>query len=159
MAANRVSFSCILDDEDATSRFGAVLGGLLRPGDTVLLKGPIGAGKTHLARSIIQSRMIAKEDVPSPTYTIVQTYRWPECEVWHADLYRIGDSSELTELGLDDALGTAIVLIEWADRLPEEMIPNNALMIELVPRKGQRELKASSADNRWASLKMVFEHV
>ena len=84
------------------------------------LSGPVGAGKTHFARSIIQA-MLAQdgevEDVPSPTFTLVQVYETSVGEVWHTDLYRLTHVDELTELGLDEAFDTAITLVEWPDRL------------------------------------------
>lgn len=121
-----------LPDPAATDRLGAALALRLRPGDTVLLSGDLGAGKSHLARAIIQAMQApfgAAEDVPSPTYTLVQTYRAGAAELVHADLYRLGDPSELVELGLDEALGRAICLVEWPDRL--EALPADALAVAL----------------------------
>lgn len=129
----------ILPDADATDRLGAALSARLRPGDTVLLSGDLGAGKSHLARAVIQSmqaRHGAVEDVPSPTYTLVQTYRAGEVELVHADLYRLGDPSELDELGLDEAMGRAVCLIEWPDRL--ETVPPGALTVALAPEGAGR---------------------
>ena len=127
--------SLFLPDAAATDALGRALSARLAPGDTVLLTGDLGAGKSHLARAIIQTRMAqhgAVEDVPSPTYTLVQTYRIGAVEMIHADLYRLGDASELVELGLDDAMsGPAICLIEWPDRL--DHAPMEALHITLAP--------------------------
>ena len=109
MRAPEIDLTLQLPDELSTARFGKTLATELRQGDTVLLSGPIGSGKSHLARAIIRSRILNDEDIPSPTYTIVQTYNDRSGEIWHADLYRLGDSSELTELGLDEALATALV--------------------------------------------------
>ena len=119
-----------LPDDTATSRLGAILAGLLRPGDTVLLNGPIGAGKTHLARSFIQNFIGRMEDVPSPSFTLVQVYGADGTEIWHADLYRLSHPDEVIELGLVDAFDTAICLIEWPDKLGK-MAPKNALTITL----------------------------
>ncbi|TNF16725.1 MAG: tRNA (adenosine(37)-N6)-threonylcarbamoyltransferase complex ATPase subunit type 1 TsaE [Rhodobacteraceae bacterium] len=105
-----------LPDPDATTRLGAIFARFAHPGDVLLLEGPIGAGKTHFARSLIQSRLGRAEDVPSPTFTLVQTYE-ADCEIWHADLYRLSHPDEVYELGLDTAFETAICLIEWPDRL------------------------------------------
>ena len=103
----------------------------LQNGDIVLLKGEIGAGKSHFARSLIQAAMDKVEDVPSPTFTLVQTYDTLVGSIWHADLYRLSDQSEVFELGLIDAFGNDIVLIEWPDRLGY-LEPQDALTIELV---------------------------
>ena len=80
----------VLDDEEDTSRLARVLAQHLRAGDTVLLEGPIGAGKTHFCRALIRARLGRDEDVPSPTFTLVQTYD-ADVAIWHADLYRLTD--------------------------------------------------------------------
>ena len=107
-----------LPDEAATARLGAALAGALRPGDTVLLFGDLGAGKTTLARAAIKA-LTGESDAPSPTYTLVQIYDadagWP---LAHADLYRLEDEAELEELGLDDMVELGAVLVEWPDRAP-----------------------------------------
>lgn len=108
-----------LPDEAATDAFAARLAPLLGPGDTLLLSGALGAGKTHLARALIRSRLVSPDElVPSPSFTLVQTYDTPNgVEIWHADLYRLADGAEVSELGLEEALSDAICLIEWPDRL------------------------------------------
>lgn len=121
MASSRI-FS--LDGLEATRRLGIRLAAVLRPGDVVLLTGDLGAGKTTLARAMI-AKMCGVEDAPSPTYTLVQVYDIAEGgELWHADLYRIEDPSELDELGLDDAFDFAVCLVEWPDRLGKALPPD-----------------------------------
>lgn len=122
----------LIATEDMTAALARMLAATARPGDTILLDGPVGAGKTHFARAFIRARQgDAAEDVPSPTFTLVQTYDDPTgTEIWHADLYRLTDPSELAELGLDDALTDAICLIEWPDRL--EVAPAGALWISIA---------------------------
>ncbi|WP_410217169.1 tRNA (adenosine(37)-N6)-threonylcarbamoyltransferase complex ATPase subunit type 1 TsaE [Paracoccus sp. (in: a-proteobacteria)] len=123
----------LIADETLTAALARMLAADLRPGRTVLLEGPVGAGKTHFARAFIRARQgDAAEDVPSPTFTLVQTYDDPMgTEIWHADLYRLTDSSELHELGLEEAMTDAICLIEWPDRL--EAQPEGALVVTLTP--------------------------
>ncbi|WP_043919663.1 tRNA (adenosine(37)-N6)-threonylcarbamoyltransferase complex ATPase subunit type 1 TsaE [Jannaschia aquimarina] len=123
-----------LPDEEATRRLGQALARSLTRGDTVLLSGEVGAGKTALARAVIQSAQEMSgqgpEDVPSPTFTLVQTYRTAGPEIWHADLYRLTDPSEIDELGLLPAFDDAICLIEWPDRLGD-LRPSDAIEIAL----------------------------
>ncbi len=128
--------------------FGARIARYLRPGDTVLLSGPIGAGKTHLARAIIGALLDHDEEIPSPTYTLVQTYHGALSEIWHADLYRLADSSELVELGLDEAMEQAIVIVEWPDRLPPQMVPDTAFRVSIVPDGDKRTLKIQTTSDR-----------
>lgn len=142
-----------LPDADATTRLGQRIAPLLGPGDCLLLAGDIGAGKSHFARAIIQARLSAvgrNEDVPSPTFTLVQIYFDDVCEIWHSDLYRLSDISEIYELGLDEAFGYAITLIEWPDRLADTF-PKNALHLLFEPTDGEqgRWLTASSANVEW----------
>lgn len=119
-----------LRSPEDTSRFAQTLAPLLNAGDIILLEGPIGAGKTHFARSLIQALLPEPEDIPSPTFTIVQVYDGPDCEIWHSDLYRLGHPDEAIELGLDEAFETAICLIEWPDRLGD-LLPASALLMTL----------------------------
>ena len=95
----------LIADEALTAGIARMLAAVARPGQTILLDGPVGAGKTHFARAFIRARQgDLAEDVPSPTFTLVQTYDDPMgTEIWHADLYRLTDPSELDELGLDEA--------------------------------------------------------
>lgn len=119
-----------LADEAATDRLAIWLASRVRAGDCVLLEGPIGAGKSHLARALIRARLGRAEDVPSPTFTLVQVYEADGVEIWHADLYRLTHPDEVLELGLTDAFGTAISLVEWPDRLGP-LAPPDALHISL----------------------------
>ena len=102
-----------LPDEAASALAGAALGRALNAGDTVLLGGPVGAGKTTMARAAILARLERPEDVPSPTFTLVQVYE-ADVPIWHADLYRLSDADELEELGLFDALQDVIAFIQDA---------------------------------------------
>lgn len=113
-----------------TEALGQRLATLVRAGDVVLLEGPIGAGKSCLARAFIRARLGREEEVPSPTFTLVQVYDSDGVEIWHADLYRLTHPDEVWELGLDDAFLSAICLVEWPDRLGAH-VPPDALRIRL----------------------------
>ncbi|WP_439814619.1 tRNA (adenosine(37)-N6)-threonylcarbamoyltransferase complex ATPase subunit type 1 TsaE [Zavarzinia sp. CC-PAN008] len=119
-----------LADPQATAAFGARLAGLLRPGDVLALHGDLGAGKTALARGLLEALGV-DEDVPSPTFTLVQTYEVDPATVWHFDLYRLKRPDEAWELGLEEALAHGISLIEWPDRLGP-LLPEERLDIELA---------------------------
>jgi tRNA threonylcarbamoyladenosine biosynthesis protein TsaE len=134
----------VLADEDQANRFGTALGRGLGPGDTVLLDGPVGAGKSHLARAAIRAIVGPRTEVPSPTFTLVQTYDGPVTEVWHADLYRLTSADEVLELGLVDAMGRAIVLVEWPDRLGA-LAPPGAIRIALSHQGDARRALVSGA--------------
>jgi len=143
-----------LTSPDETAAFATRLGRHLRGGDCLLLDGPIGSGKTHFARSLIQSLLEVPEDVPSPTFTLVQTYDAPACEIWHADLYRLTSPDEIEELGLSEAFDTAITLVEWPDRLGE-LQPPTALHLSFAThptQTGLRALTLSWTGGRWADL-------
>src|SRR5690606_28111312 len=109
-----------LADIEATQRLAQALAAFLRPGDTIALHGDLGAGKTALARALVQARQSAEglpvEEVPSPTFTLVQTYELTEFVIWHFDLYRLSAPEEAVELGLEEA-AQGVALIEWPDRL------------------------------------------
>ncbi|WP_294612620.1 tRNA (adenosine(37)-N6)-threonylcarbamoyltransferase complex ATPase subunit type 1 TsaE [uncultured Roseovarius sp.] len=140
----------ILSGPDATCALAQKLAPLLHAGDVLLLAGGVGAGKTHFARCLIQALLPEPEDVPSPTYTLVQTYPGISGEIWHADLYRLSDPFELIELGLTEAFSDAICLIEWPDRLAD-LAPDNALCLAFGPgqRDDERLLRLTWADASW----------
>ncbi len=130
-----------LPDPAATERLGAWFAPRLRAGDCLLLEGPIGAGKSLFARSFIQSRLGRAEDVPSPTFTLVQTYE-ADLEIWHADLYRLSNPDEVFELGLEAAFDTGICLIEWPDRLGR-FAPGGALRLVFAAKGEGRSVTVS----------------
>lgn len=134
--------------EDDTAHAGAALGPLLRPSDVVLLEGDVGAGKTHFARALIKSVLLETEDVPSPTFTLVQVYDTQQGTLWHTDLYRVSSESEVEELGLLDAFDEAICLVEWPDRLGQAQ-PGSALLITLGQDGEGRSVTLTWTDPRW----------
>lgn len=127
----RWSAEVALPREEDTARLGGRLAPRLGPGDVLLLSGPVGAGKSALARALIRARLgDPAAEVPSPTFTLVQTYG--DGALWHADLYRLSGPAEALELGLAQAFEEAICLVEWPDRLGP-LAPPGALRIDLAP--------------------------
>lgn len=127
-----------LPDETATARLGAAVAQGLRAGEAVCLFGDLGAGKSTLARALVRALTTPDEEVPSPTFTLVQTYAGPRLAVAHFDLYRLGSPEEAFELGLDEALDEGAAVIEWPQRL-EGALPADRLDIELTPHgEGRR---------------------
>lgn len=143
-----------LDSADETARLATRIGARLVPGDCLLLTGPIGAGKTHFARHLIQSLLSQPEDIPSPTYTLVQTYDTAAGELWHADLYRLASPDEIEELGLAQAFDQAICLIEWAEKL-DPFAPAEALRLSLsadIGNEARRHLILEWSASKWARI-------
>lgn len=120
-----------LNTEADTARFGAAIAGALYKGEAVCLTGPLGAGKSVLARGLIRKIAPGEGDVPSPTFTLVQYYQGAKLSVAHFDLYRLERADEAFELGLDEALETGAVVIEWAEKLGRHA-PRHRLDVELT---------------------------
>ncbi|MDA7592896.1 tRNA (adenosine(37)-N6)-threonylcarbamoyltransferase complex ATPase subunit type 1 TsaE [Rhodobacteraceae bacterium] len=140
----------ISNDPRETTALATRLKESLQNGDVILLTGEIGAGKSHFARSLIQAAMDKIEEVPSPTFTLVQTYDTKIGSIWHADLYRLNGQSDIFELGLIDAFGNEIVLVEWPDRLGS-LEPQDALTVEItILEKNERKITFSTTSGEWS---------
>jgi len=146
-----------LPTEADTATLAARLAAVCNGTETILISGPVGAGKSALARAIIQTLTSPSEEVPSPTFTLVQTYEASEFDIFHADLYRLARTSEIDELGLLDVFGRVLSLVEWPDRLGEAA-PEDALRIELGMKGDGRVAFLSTASSHWDSL-FVRENV
>ncbi len=138
----------ILQDEDATIKLAIKLAEYAQAGDAILLSGPLGAGKSLFARAFLRAFCQAPNlEVPSPTYTLVQSYESPLCVVSHFDLWRLGSPDELEELGWDEAR-EGVVLVEWPQKL-EDMLPEDALNLQIhVLADGQRQARLSGWEER-----------
>ena len=140
----------VLNDAEATTRLGQVFAPLLQAGDSVLLYGPLGMGKSTLARGLIRALTTPDEDVPSPTFTLVQFYE-SEPPVAHFDLYRLTRPEEAFEIGLDEALDEGCAVIEWPERLgddPGRFLGPDQLIIE-ISEQGEGRLATVSGVGRW----------
>lgn len=137
---------------DATRALAAALAGLVRPGDVVALTGDLGAGKTAFARGLIQALLGPDEEVPSPTFTLVQTYDTRPGTIWHFDLYRLTNPQDIVELGWDEARA-GIILVEWPDRLGP-LLPDDRLdvVLDWAPESAaepDRRLARLAAGGSW----------
>ena len=137
-------FDFPLPSQAATQRVARVFAAFLMPGDCLLLSGPVGAGKSLFARTIIQDMQARAgqpvEDVPSPSFTLVQTYRAGDVEIWHVDLYRLGDPGEIAELGLEEAFPDAVTIVEWPALLGNS-VPSRHLSLELQPDEADPDMR------------------
>ena len=138
------NFSVLLEDQRATSRLVIDIANALEPGDFVTLSGDLGAGKTTFTRALI--RYLAEDqqlEVPSPTFTLLQTYDLPPFPLVHIDLFRLSNPGELTELGLDDLPDNTVTMLEWPDRAAG-LLPRDRLEIAftLAPHLGAQARQA-----------------
>lgn len=143
-----------LTDADMTAQSGGVLASLVRPGDVLALWGDLGAGKTTLARGFIAALVPGQEAVPSPTFTLVQTYPaeidGEAVEIWHFDLYRLKLAEEAYEIGIEEAFAKGISLIEWPERLGS-LLPRRRLDVTLSPvGEGDSRRLTLVGDAAWA---------
>jgi len=155
-----------LPGPSATARLAGALARRLRPADVVALEGDLGSGKTTFARALINAlprpgelrAPMPPEEVPSPTFTLVQVYRRAVAEIWHFDLYRLERPDEAFELGLEEALAEGISLIEWPERLGA-LMPPRRLVVRLgfgagETRRTAQILGAASWRERLAELRV-----
>jgi tRNA threonylcarbamoyladenosine biosynthesis protein TsaE len=147
-----------LADEAATARLGASLASALRPGEAICLTGPLGAGKSTLARALVRALTRPDEDVPSPTFTLVQFYEAAGFPLAHFDLYRLTSPDEAFEIGLDEALDDGAAIIEWPQRL-DGALPPDRLDIDIgFASTGDEEGRVArlSAHGAWEGRALEF---
>lgn len=120
-----------VENEKGLGEMAAMMAPFLKTGDVLTLKGDLGAGKTAFARALINALPGDEEEVPSPTFTLVQTYERGDVTVWHFDLYRLKEETkDILELGWEDARRFGVSVVEWADRLGG-LLPKDRLEIEI----------------------------
>lgn len=132
----------VLTSEKDTAALGAALAMQARRGDVIALVGPLGAGKTTLARGFIQKLAGNDEEVVSPTFTLVQVYDTADLPIWHFDLYRLNNAGDALELGFEEALASGISLVEWPERLGA-LLPASCLRVELSSLGLSRQARLS----------------
>ena len=143
-----------LPDAEATGRLGAAIAVALRPGEAVCLHGPLGAGKSTLARALVRALTTPHEDVPSPTFTLVQFYDGLHYPLAHFDLYRLERADEAFESGLDEALEAGAAVIEWPERLGGRLPPDR-LDIDIAIT-GERRTARLSPHGAWKGRTLEF---
>jgi len=144
-----------LGSADETAAIATALASTLCAGDVILLDGAVGSGKTHFARALIQARLADAgrfEEVPSPSFTLVQIYSDGDTEIWHVDLYRLSDPCDVAELGLESAFDDTVCLVEWPDRLGG-LVPKDALRLrlEMTAVPGERLAWLKAPHGKWVS--------
>ena len=127
-----------LPTEQDTIAIGKKLAHLARKGDVFALYGTLGMGKSVLARAFVQE-LCGNGEVPSPTFTLLQTYEAPDFDIYHFDLYRLKSPDEIFEIGVEDALSSGVSLIEWPDKM-SPYLPRDIFKLEIVPQSNGRKL-------------------
>lgn len=134
----------ISETEEQTSQIAAMLSEISKIGDIWALHGTLGMGKSVFARAFIQ-KLTDAEDVPSPTFTLVQMYAAPHFEIYHYDLYRLDKPSDIFELGVEEAFYNGVCLVEWPEKMGV-LAPRNMWNVEIVPDSKGRKITISSDD-------------
>jgi tRNA threonylcarbamoyladenosine biosynthesis protein TsaE len=141
-----------LPDLEATARLAAEIAARVRVGDVIALSGDLGSGKTTFARAFIAALAarfhVPAEEVPSPTFTLVQTYDFPGLPVWHFDLYRLKSAEDAYELGIEDAFASAVSLIEWPQRLGA-LLSRERLDIAFEFKNGEQRRAVLTGSEAW----------
>lgn len=158
MNHSKTLLTCNLPDEAATLAFGRRLSTILKRGDCVLFNGDLGMGKTTLIRGLLAGAAaqhgLSDLDVPSPTFTLVQIYPFPDITYYHYDLYRLPEEDNegaLTEIGFDESLNDGVALTEWPQRLGHAA-PKESLSVTLSPgASDDARICTLSGDGLWAS--------
>ncbi|MCW9035459.1 MAG: tRNA (adenosine(37)-N6)-threonylcarbamoyltransferase complex ATPase subunit type 1 TsaE [Alphaproteobacteria bacterium] len=140
----------VLSDEAATVSFARALAKLAELGDVIALWGTLGVGKSVFARAFIRQLTSPLEEVPSPTFTLVQNYEGMEAEIYHFDFYRLEEVDEAYELGIEEAFSDGISLLEWPERI-EPLLPRDRLDITLIHGETDEARQLTlKAEGKWA---------
>ena len=152
------SLALTLTDLSATRAFAAALSRFIAPGRVFCLSGPLGAGKSEMARAMITASCGPQDDIPSPTFTLVQPYQADSgFEVWHMDLYRLETPAQVLALGVEDAFFDCCCLIEWSDKITD-LLPSDQVRIDLAmgPDEGSRVVALAASPDLLHIFKQDF---
>ena len=152
------SLALTLTDLSATRAFAAALSRFIAPGRVFCLSGPLGAGKSEMARAMITASCGPQDDIPSPTFTLVQPYQASGgFEVWHMDLYRLETPAQVLALGVEDAFFDCCCLIEWSDKITD-LLPSDQVRIDLAmgPDEGSRVVALAASPDLLHIFKQDF---
>ena len=130
--SNVVRHEIVSRSEADTSTIGRELASSLRAGDVVLMYGDLGAGKTALTKGLAEGLGVSRDEVSSPTFTIMQEYRGGRLPLFHVDLYRLNDPREIEDLGLEEIAADGVLAIEWAEKLPDRLKPSRYIEIQIA---------------------------
>ena len=134
----------VSDTEEMTTSVASRLAERVQVGDVIALYGTLGAGKTVFCRGFIQA-LCPNQEVPSPTFTLLQTYETPRFPVYHFDMYRLKKSEEAYEIGIEDAFAEGVSLIEWPEKV-EPLLPKKIIRVHITPQDGQRLITVEGID-------------
>jgi tRNA threonylcarbamoyladenosine biosynthesis protein TsaE len=152
------TFALDLPDERATEALAARIAARARQGDVIALQGPLGSGKTSFARAFIRARFGRVDEVPSPTFTLVEIYGGDGAPVWHFDLFRVERPEDAWELGIEDAFAEGISLIEWPERLGA-LLPAERLGIALAfAEASEARIATLSPSPAWSTRVAELRH-
>lgn len=133
------TFTFNLPNEKATCLLGQALSEISHKGDFYALYGTLGVGKSVLSRAFIQN-LVGKTEVPSPTFTLVQSYDAPNYTIYHFDLYRIKSPEEIFEIGVEEAMYDGVCLVEWPDKM-RPYLPRDSFRVEIIAQGNSRQVK------------------
>ncbi len=134
----------ICNTEEDTVRLGQKLSSIAKKGDVFALYGTLGMGKSVFSRAFVKSLTSANE-VPSPTFTLVQVYEAKDFDIYHFDLYRLKSPEEIFEIGMEEALYDGVCLIEWPEKM-QGYLPKNIFRLEITPYEQGRKIKIETTD-------------
>lgn len=144
-----MSREIFLNSLQDTASLARKIGIALQPGQSISLKGDLGTGKTEFVRALIRSLMGEAETVPSPTFTLVQTYETPKGTLWHCDFYRLESPEEAVELGLEEALANDMVVMEWPEKLGPRFFRGNLTLSFFLESNGQNRRVMLQGNGPW----------